>query len=200
MAITTIFGTMMAAPAVKLLTVAFPNTNALLVQWVVTVSSLFILPTLFMAGSLGRRFPRKYILLVGLLMYVIGGVGPAFVNTFYLILIFRAILGLSIGLISPTFNALIAENFQGKERSRMNGIQTSINGIGGAIFLSLGGLIASLGWREVFLTYFYAVVLLILVIAYLPKFPPMQVDQAAKNFRSFSMQLRLQADFTRCCL
>lgn len=90
-------------------------------------------------------------------------------------------MGLSIGLISPTFNALIAENFQGKERSRMNGIQTSINGIGGAIFLSFGGIIASFGWRDVFLTYLYAALLFILVIAFLPKFPPIQMEQMAKG-------------------
>ncbi|BFT70952.1 MFS transporter [Paenibacillus sp. P36] len=181
MAVTTTFGTMMAAPAVKPLAVAFPGTNALLVQWVVTISSLFILPTLFMAGNLGRRFSRKSILIAGLLMYIIGGVGPTFMNSFEMILAFRAILGLSIGLISPTFNALIAENFQGKERSRMNGIQTSINGIGGAIFLSFGGIIASFGWRDVFLTYLYAVVLFILVIAFLPKFPPIQTEVVAKG-------------------
>ncbi len=97
-----------------------------------------------------------------------------------MILVFRAILGLSIGLISPTFNTLIAENFQGNERSRMNGLQTSINGIGGAIFLSIGGFIASLGWRDVFLTYLYAVVLFIMVLVFLPKFPPAQANQGAK--------------------
>jgi MFS family permease len=181
MAVTTTFGTMMAAPAVKPLAAAFPGTNALLVQWVVTISSLFILPTLFMAGKLGRRFSRKNILIAGLLLYIIGGVGPAFMNSFEMIFVCRAILGLSIGLISPTFNALIAENFQGKERSRMNGIQTSINGIGGAIFLSFGGIIASFGWRDVFLTYLYAALLFILVIAFLPKFPPIQVEQMAKG-------------------
>lgn len=182
MAVTTTFGTMMAAPAVKLLAVAFPDTNALLVQWVVTLSSLFILPTLFMAGRLGRRFPRKHIIIAGLLLYIIGGVGSAFVNSFTMILVFRALLGLSIGLISPTFNALISENFQGKERSQMNGLQTSVNGIGGAIFLSFGGIIASFGWRDVFITYSYAVVLLLMVIVFLPKFPPMQADQVVKAF------------------
>ncbi|WP_204787636.1 MFS transporter [Paenibacillus oryzisoli] len=178
MAVTTTFGTMMAAPAVKPLAVAFPNTDALLVQWVVTLSSLFILPTLFLSGPLGRRFNRKTILITALILYLIGGVGPAFMHSFNMILVCRAILGLSIGLISPTFNSLIAENFHGNERSRMNGLQTSINGIGGAIFLSIGGFIASLGWRDVFMTYFYAVVLLLVVVIFLPKFPPLQVSQS----------------------
>jgi MFS family permease len=180
-AVTTTFGTMMAAPAVKPLAIAFPNTDALSVQWVVTLSSIFILPTLFLSGSLGRRFNRKSILITGLVLYLIGGVGPAFMHSFDLILVCRAILGLSIGLISPTFNSLIAENFQGEARSRMNGIQTSLNGIGGALFLSIGGFIATLGWRDVFMTYFYSVALLILVMAFLPKFPPLQVGQTVKS-------------------
>ncbi|WP_339816298.1 MFS transporter [Paenibacillus sp. FSL R7-0216] len=181
MAVTTTFGIMMAAPALKPLAVAFPNTDALLVQWVVTLSSLFILPTLFLSGILNRKFNRRSILITGLVLYLFGGVGPAFMNSFPFILACRALLGLSIGLISPTFNSLIAENFQGEARSRMNGIQTSINGIGGAIFLSIGGFIATLGWRDVFMTYFYAVILLVMVVAFLPKFPPLQVSQSAKS-------------------
>ncbi|WP_042160824.1 MFS transporter [Paenibacillus gorillae] len=183
LAVTSTFGTMIAAPAVKLLAVAFPDTNPLLIQWFITVSSLFILPTLFMAGYLSRRFSRKSILVVGLLLYLIGGIGPAFVDSFNVMLAFRALLGLSIGLISPAFNALIAESFQGQERMRMNGFVTAINGIGGAVFLSIGGIIASYGWRNVFLTYVYAIVLLIAVLWFLPKFPP-KFPQAADGINT----------------
>lgn len=174
LSITAAFAPMLAAPAIKLLKVDFPDSSALLIQWVVTLSSLFILPTLFMAGYLSRRFSRKNILIFGLVLYLIGGVGPAFLNSITGILVFRALLGLSIGLISPTFNALIAENFQGKERSRMNGLVTAVNGIGGAIFLTIGGFIAAYGWRSVFFSYSYAVLLLILVLLFIPKFPPLQ--------------------------
>ncbi|MEK8127940.1 MFS transporter [Paenibacillus filicis] len=180
LSVTATFGTMMAAPALKLLAVAYPTVSPLLIQWVVTLSSLFILPTLFLSGPLGKRFPRKNILITGLLLYLIGGIGPAFSDSFTVILVFRAILGLSIGLISPTFNTLIAESFQGEERTRMNGFVTSTTGIGGAVFLSLGGLIASFGWRYVFMTYIFAIVLLLLVVLFLPKFPPApRVERAA---------------------
>lgn len=172
LAVTTTFGTMIVAPAVKLLAVAFPETNALLIQWVVTLSSIFILPTLFLAGPLARRFSRKSILVAGLLMYLVGGIGPAFLDSFPVILGFRALLGLGIGLISPTFNTLIAENFQGGARTKMMGYITAVNGIGGALFLSVGGVIASFGWRAVFLTYTYAFLLLLLVALFLPAFPP----------------------------
>ncbi|MDQ0875636.1 MFS family permease [Paenibacillus sp. V4I3] len=93
-------------------------------------------------------------------------------NSISSILGLRAILGLSIGLVTPLMAAIIAENFKGNERSRMNGLTTSANGIGGAVFLLIGGTIASLGWRGVFLTYSYGIILLILVLLYVPKIKP----------------------------
>lgn len=163
------FGNMLAAPAVKLLQADFPHVSGLLLQWVVTLSSLFILPTLFLAGYLSKRISKKSILILGLVIYLIGGIGPAFMNSITWILVFRAILGLGIGFVAPTYNAVIAENTQGTERSHMNGLVTAVNGIGGAIFLSVGGFIAAYGWRSVFLCYAYALVILLMVIFLIPK-------------------------------
>ncbi|WP_274653193.1 MFS transporter [Paenibacillus humicola] len=172
LAVTASFAPMLAAPAVKLLMSDFPGTDPLLIQWVVTLSSIFILPTLFAVPYLSGRFSRKSILIFGLVVYIVGGIGPSFVNSVGWILVFRAILGLSIGLVAPTFNALIAENFQGQERAKMMGRVTAVNGIGGAVFLSIGGFIASFGWRSVFLSYLYAVVLLILALLFIPRVKP----------------------------
>lgn len=198
LAVTASFAPMLAAPAIKLLKVDFPETSSLLIQWVVTLSSLFILPTLLLASTFAKKFSRKSILIVGLIFYVLGGVGPSFVNSIPWILFFRAILGLSIGLIAPTFNALIAENFQGNERTKMNGWVTAVNGIGGAVFLSIGGFIASFGWRGVFLSYSYAILLLIMVIFFIPKFPPIKdlgsaIPSAAKIPGAFYLLALLSA-------
>ncbi|WP_317981404.1 MFS transporter [Paenibacillus glycanilyticus] len=178
LAVTASFAPMLAAPAIKLLKADFPDTSSLLIQLVVTLSSLFILPTLLLASTLAKKFSRKSILIFGLVLYLIGGIGPAFVGSVPWILFFRAILGLSIGLLSPNFNAAIAESFQGEERTKMNGWVTAVNGIGGAIFLSIGGFIASFGWRSVFLSYSYAVILLLLVVLFLPKFQPTNAESA----------------------
>ncbi|MGG6314335.1 MFS transporter [Paenibacillus macerans] len=118
---------------------------------------------------------------LGLAIYLIGGIGPAFVDSVTWILVFRAILGVGIGFVAPTYNALIAENTEGRERSRMNGLVTAVNGIGGAIFLSVGGFIASYGWRSVFLCYAYAVVLLLLVIWFIPKNRTLPAPQACPS-------------------
>ncbi|SDP03784.1 Major Facilitator Superfamily protein [Paenibacillus sp. yr247] len=69
------------------------------------------------------------------------------------ILIFRAILGLGIGFITPLMNALVAEYFDGEDRSKMNGLTVGVNGLSGAFFLIIGGAITALGWRGVFWTY-----------------------------------------------
>nr|WP_244226582.1 hypothetical protein [Paenibacillus protaetiae] len=63
----------------------------------------------------------------------------------------------------------------------MNGWVTAVNGIGGAIFLSIGGFAASFGWRSVFLSYAYAIVLLVLVVLFLPKFQPSQAQRSNRT-------------------
>lgn len=70
---------------------------------------------------------KKVSYLVGHLCFIPREETESEIYSFDLILVCRAILGLSIGIISPTLNSLIAENLQGEARARMNGIQTSIN-------------------------------------------------------------------------
>lgn len=181
---------MLAAPAVKLLADEFSDSSQVLIQLIVTFSSVFILPTLLLVSMLSRRFPKKAILIAGLVLYVIGGVGPAFANDVIWILVFRAILGLGIGLITPLQSAIIAEHFEGKERSRMNGFISSVSGIGGAVFISIGGTIAAIGWRGVFFTYAYAVILLVLVVLFIPMTP--SVRKADKDGKMQKMPMPFQ--------
>ncbi|MFD2614823.1 MFS transporter [Paenibacillus gansuensis] len=181
LAVTSTLAPMLAAPAVKLLLNDFPRTNPLLIQLVVTFSSFFFLSSLWAGSYLSRRFSKKSILCLGLILYVIGGVGPAFANSIGTILILRAVLGLGIGLITPLMNALVAEHFEGEERTRMNGLTVGVNGLGGAFFLLIGGTLSSLGWRGVFWTYSFGAILLILVLSFVPHQKPERVSQVSDS-------------------
>ncbi|ANE48175.1 hypothetical protein SY83_19870 [Paenibacillus swuensis] len=175
LAITSTLAPMLAAPAVKLLMLDFKDTNPVLIQLVVTFSSFFILPSLLIGSFLSKRVSKKSIITLGLILYVIGGVGPAFMNSIAGILVMRAILGIGIGFITPLMNALVAENYKGDERSKMNGLTVGVNGLGGAFFLFIGGAITVLGWRGVFWTYSFGIVLLILVLLFVPRDKPISV-------------------------
>ncbi|WP_219838542.1 MFS transporter [Paenibacillus sp. R14(2021)] len=168
LAVTSTLAPMLAAPAVKLLMLDFTEANTVLIQLVVTFASFFILPSLLIGNLLSRWLSKKTLLVIGLILYVIGGVGPALMNSIGGILTLRAVLGLGIGLITPLMNAIVAEYFDGEERSKMNGLTVGVNGLGGAFFLIIGGAITALGWRGVFWTYSFGIVLLILVLAFIP--------------------------------
>ncbi|WP_317981142.1 MFS transporter [Paenibacillus glycanilyticus] len=181
---------MLAAPAVKLLAVEFPDTSLTFIQLIVTLSSLFILPTLTIVGFLSKKFAKKDLLIFGLILYLIGGVIPAFLNDVTWILVFRAILGLGIGFIIPIQNTIVAEYFEGNDRFRFNGYISSVSGIGGAVFISLGGILATLGWRGVFFTYSYALIILILVILYIPRLKPVRTESVKKDAKTITLPMR----------
>ncbi|GIP26146.1 permease [Paenibacillus sp. J23TS9] len=172
LALTSNLAPLLAAPAIKLIGVDFPDASPVLVQLIVTFASFFVVPALLSVRFISTYFSKKTILLFGLLLYIIGGVGPAFMHSVTGILVFRAVLGISIGLVTTMLNTLIAEHIQGNERIKMNGLIQAISGLGGAFFLSLGGNIAALGWRGVFLTYSYAIILAILVLLFIPRDKP----------------------------
>ncbi|MFF2911617.1 MFS transporter [Paenibacillus sp. NPDC057934] len=181
LAVTSTLAPMLAAPAVKLLMMDFPDASSTLVQSIVTFPSFFIIPALLIVSLLSRFLSKKVILVIGLILYTIGGVGPAAMNSIVGILILRGVLGLSIGFLTPTMNALIAEYFVGDERLRMNGLTTAINGIGGAFFLLVGGTITAFGWRGVFFTYAYGLVLLVLVILFVPATKPSRTASSVQK-------------------
>ena len=119
--------------------------------------------------------------MLGLILYVLGGVGPAFMHSIATILLLRAVLGLGIGFITPLMNAYVAEYFEGQERSKMNGLTVGVNGLGGAFFLIIGGATTTLGWRGVFWTYSFGLLLLILVILFVPHDRPVRTTKTSDS-------------------
>lgn len=172
LALTSNLAPLLAAPAVNLIADDFSETSPVLIQLIVTFASFFVVPSLLSVRFISNYFSNKSILQVGLILYIIGGIGPAFMHSVTGILVFRAILGLSIGLVTTMLNTLIAENYQGNERIKMNGLIQAVSGLGGAVFLSIGGNIAAWGWRGVFLTYSYAIILAVLVQLFIPREKP----------------------------
>ncbi|QGQ97678.1 MFS transporter [Paenibacillus psychroresistens] len=191
LAVTSTLAPMLAAPAVKLLLLDFKDTNPLLIQLVVTFASFFILPSLLIGSFLSKRISKKAILCIGLILYVIGGVGPAFMDSIAGILVLRAVLGFGIGFITPLMNAFVAEYFEDDERSKMNGLTVGVNGLGGAFFLTIGGAITVLGWRGVFWTYSFGVVLLVLVLLFVPHEKPILTAKTVSRTKTTPIPIRV---------
>lgn len=124
-----------------------------------------------LAGFAARWIPKKWLLAVGLLGYSIFGIFTGNAGSMGGLLILRALFGASTGIISPLASDLIADFFQGAERTAMIGYSNSTANIAGIIFPLLASQLAMIHWRYAFFTYSIGLLVLVLVIVFIPALP-----------------------------
>ncbi|HEY9658136.1 MAG TPA: MFS transporter [Allocoleopsis sp.] len=139
------------------------------VRLILTVPALFIAIGAPFVGTAIDRFGRKPLLAFAVLLYGIAGTSGAVLNDIGMILVGRVLLGLSVAGIMTTATALIADYYTGAARAQFLGFQAGFMGLGGVLFLSLGGFLADVNWRMPFLIYLLALLILPLVVLVLPE-------------------------------
>ncbi|MEM9952612.1 MAG: MFS transporter [Chloroflexota bacterium] len=157
------------SPALPSLSVAFadvPNID-FLVRLILTVPALFIALGAPLAGYIVDRFGRKPLLIASAILYGFAGASGYLVDNIWLLLAGRALLGLAVAGIMTTITTLIADYYQGTERSSFLGVQAAFSGMGGVVFLSLGGILADIGWRIPFLIYLFSFLILPFIVTQL---------------------------------
>ncbi|NFF67078.1 MFS transporter [Clostridium sporogenes] len=157
------------SPALGNIRNAFPNAGTNLIKMILTVPALFIIVFSLLSGKLSSLLSKKQILITGILIYIIGGIGPIFVNSLTLVLVFRAILGIGCGLIMPISQSLIADFFVGEERTKITGYSSAASNLMGIISSIVVGTLSSISWKYGFYIYLIALVVLILNVIALPK-------------------------------
>ena len=147
-----------------------PNAE-LLVRLVLTIPALFIAIGGLFAGQLVDRLGRKPLLIASTLLYGLAGSSGFIFNSLSTILVGRALLGLSVAGIMTGVTTLIADYYAGQDRANFMGFQAAFMGLGGVVFLSVGGFIADLNWRFPFLIYLsaWAILIAIALTIYEPK-------------------------------
>ncbi|MCA1405174.1 MFS transporter [Ensifer sp. IC3342] len=142
---------------------------ALLSRLMLTLPAIFIAGLAPVAGVIADRFGRKRLLLVSLVAFALAGSSGLVLDSLPALLVGRAILGVSVAGIMTTATALVGDFFEGVARDRYMGFQAAFVGIGGAIFLSGGGLLADIHWRGPFAIYCLAFALLPAVLTLIPE-------------------------------
>ena len=167
-----------ALPAMQRFFVDVDHSD-LLVRLVLTLPALFITLVSPLVGYLIDRFSRKPVLIGSVIVYGLAGASGFVLDSLYLILVGRAILGLATGGLMTSITTLITDYYDGTERANFLGIQSGFMGFAGTVFLTLGGLLADVNWRFAFLIYLTAllVVPFIITILYEPiRNKTMQID------------------------
>jgi MFS family permease len=156
------------APALGAIASHFNEVSTLLIKMILTLPSFFIFFTLLFFNTISNILSTKKIALTGLLLYIAGGCGAGFVSNIYSLLIFRAVLGVGVGLIMPLSTGLISYYFDKSEQSKLMGYSSAMNNLGGVIAMSLAGLLVTINWRLSFAIYLMGLLVLILVFLFLP--------------------------------
>ncbi|HHX77329.1 MAG TPA: MFS transporter [Firmicutes bacterium] len=159
------------SPAISEMISVFKDTDPALIKWVITLPSLVMVFFALIYGRLATFISKKTLTLVALICFFIGGVVPAFLNNFTMILAMRALFGVGIGFLMPLAVGLIADFFEGKELGEMMGYQSAVVNLGTLIFMFIAGLLAAVGWNYTFLVYSAGLFIAIWIFFKLPE-PP----------------------------
>jgi MFS family permease len=149
----------------------FHDVHPQFIKMIITLPAMMIIPFSFLTAPMIKIFEKKTVVIAGLIIFTIGGVGGGFVDSIYSILLFRAILGASIGILSPLSVSLIAEFFCDAEKTVMMGYSSAANNLGAGFAAIASGYLAFYSWRYSFLLYTFALLVFILVFFFLPKKP-----------------------------
>ena len=159
----TSMGVATVSPAMAKLAAQFPSNNYALIS---TLPTLFIVPTTLWAGAVaGKKIRYRTISLVGILLFLIGGIAPFFLTeSFTVLLICRAVFGIGVGLRASLGNALVMQYYTGKEQADMLGYGNLISNFGGVLLQMVAGSLAEYGWNYTFLAHLLGLFSLLLLV------------------------------------
>ena len=168
MSLLTVMAGAAIAPALGIIKAHFSDASAMLVQFIVSMPALLIIVTNLFFLPLSRFLRTRAIATTSLLLYVVAGAGCFFVDDICVLLLLRAILGISVGLIMPLSTGLLAYYFPPEEQARLMGLSAAMNQMGGVVATLLAGLLATIEWNYAFLVYLLGLIALVMVWLWLP--------------------------------
>jgi EmrB/QacA subfamily drug resistance transporter len=121
------------------------------VQWVIEAYALFLSTLLLVGGSLGDRFGRRRVFLLGVLGFAAASAWCGLAPEIGQLIAARAVQGVAAALLVPGSLALLSASFDRAERGRAIGTWSGFGAITAAVGPLVGGwLIDHASWRWVF--------------------------------------------------
>lgn len=156
--VATILGSSMAFIDSTVVNVALPTLQTELqatvadVQWVVESYALFVAALILVGGSLGDRFGRRRIFVLGVVLFALASAWCGLAPTVKQLIIARGLQGMGGALLIPGSLAIIGAAFTDEQRGAAIGLWSGFTAITSAAGPVLGGwLIETFSWRWIFL-------------------------------------------------
>lgn len=142
MSLLTVMAAAAIAPAMGIIRQHFASAPDMLVQLIISLPALFIILTNLLFLPISRVLRTRAIAIIGLVLYVAAGTGCFFVDNIHLLLLMRALLGVSVGLIMPLSTGLLSYFYPPEEQARLMGLSAAMNQMGGVVGILLAGMLA----------------------------------------------------------
>jgi EmrB/QacA subfamily drug resistance transporter len=127
------------------------NASVYQAQWVVESYALFLAALLLVGGSMGDRFGRRRVFVLGVALFGVASLACALSQTVHQLIAARAVQGVGGALLVPGSLALISASFTEQERGRAFGTWAGFSGITSAVGPLLGGwLVDRFSWAWAF--------------------------------------------------
>ena len=150
-----VLGAVLLAPVLPRMQAHFADVpgSAVLVPIVLTLPALVIAVLAPFAGLIADRLGRKPLLLISMLIYVLCGVLPLWLESLPAIVLSRAGIGLAEAGIMTCCTTLMGDYYSGARRERLFALQMVATSLSAAVFIALGGFLGQDDWRTPFALY-----------------------------------------------
>ncbi len=166
----TILGSAVAGLDATVVNLALPaigkdfNAGVSTLQWILTSYLLTLAALILVGGSLGDRFGRRKVFLIGVIWFALASALCGFAPNAAFLILARALQGVGGALLTPGSLAIIQASFVPEDRARAIGAWSAFAGVATAIGPLFGGyLVDAVSWRAVFLLNLPLAVVVVLV-------------------------------------
>jgi EmrB/QacA subfamily drug resistance transporter len=120
-------------------------------QWTVNAYTVTLAGLLLLGGSLGDRFGRRRVFLIGVVWFAVASLLCGIAPNAPMLVIARALQGVGGALLMPGSLAILEASFADGDRARAIGAWSGLGGVATAIGPFVGGyLINAVSWRLIF--------------------------------------------------
>ncbi len=153
----TVLGSGIAALDATVVNIALPtigrdfHTGIAALQWVMTGYTLTLAAFLLIGGSLGDRFGRRKVYLIGIVWFALASAACGLAPTALFLIVTRLLQGVGAALLTPGSLAILEASFVPQDRARAIGAWSGLGGVAVAAGPLVGGyLISAASWRWIF--------------------------------------------------
>ena len=173
----TILGSALAGIDATVVNVALPALGRSLgagftgLQWTVSAYALTLASFILLGGTLGDRFGRRRVFLVGVVWFATASLVCGLAVDIEMLIGARALQGVGAALLTPGSLSLLQVTFRPGDRGRAIGAWSGLGGVATAVGPLVGGwLVEVASWRWVFLVNVpLAVVVVVVALRHVPE-------------------------------